>query len=105
MVFGPFGQAFGPAFGRAFGAALWLAFGLVTAPVFGLGYGCGAPLGQAHTGRKRRYCSDACRRAADDARWWSRPAPAKPQHCRYCGRPITQQATGPRKTCAGCRTP
>jgi hypothetical protein len=63
---------------------------------------CGALLFREHRGRPRRYCSDACRRAADAARKATR-APVKPDTCTCCGTPITQNHTGrPRQYCLPC---
>jgi hypothetical protein len=51
---------------------------------------CGQPISQPAKDRKRRYCSDACRRAADsrDRRV------ARPAHCQICGASIVQAPTG-----------
>lgn len=49
--------------------------------------GCGKPLTQPKTGRKRRFCSDTCRRA-----WWS----AHPESLRR------KDTAYYRSTCANC---
>ena len=67
---------------------------------------CGAPIAQLAKGRRRCYCSEACRRAADVARKAERPATPKSSQCAICGGPIVQATTGrPRITCATCPAP
>ena len=60
-------------------------------------------LDQPERGRRRLYCHDNCRRAADIARKASRPRVEKPSRCAICGTLVEQPATGrPRKYCDGC---
>lgn len=65
--------------------------------------GCGKPLVQPKTGRRRRFCSDSCRRA-----WWS----AHPElvnrkesafysgTCANCGKPFIAYGNRNRKYCS-----
>jgi hypothetical protein len=67
---------------------------------------CGRPFVQSARGRPQRFCSDPCRRAADQANRArrTRHLTPKPVTCRSCGGPIQQPATGrPRKLCNKCR--
>lgn len=65
---------------------------------------CGQPIELAARGRRRKYCSEGCRRAADNMCKAMRLKRPKPTNCRHCSIPITQKATGrPREYCAACR--
>lgn len=65
---------------------------------------CGQSIVQPAKGRKRRYCSEGCRRAADNERKAAKYTTVKPSNCDLCHRPIIQPKTGrPRTTCAACR--
>lgn len=67
---------------------------------------CGKALEQPPTGRKRKFCSDDCRRE-----WWKRH-PEKierkqesfyPQTCRYCGKEFLAYGNKGRRYCSrGC---
>lgn len=51
--------------------------------------------------RRRKYCSDGCRRAADRAR--KQLPPPQPTWCFVCGAAVAQPIKGRRrKYCAGC---
>ena len=65
---------------------------------------CGKPIVQPHTGRRKRFCDEACRRA-----WWKNH-PDSVQHgdtavyhltCAYCGKPFDSYGNSHRRYC--CR--
>jgi len=62
---------------------------------------CGSPLTLSHTGRRRRFCSDACRLA-----WWHKHPEqlshkAKYEyHCPVCSRPFSAYGNANRKYCS-----
>lgn len=65
--------------------------------------GCGRPLEQPRTGRRRRFCSDQCRR-----HWWA-AHPEQSTHsaeatyhgtCAYCGQPFQSYRNQTRKYCS-----
>ena len=65
--------------------------------------GCGRPLEQPRTGRRRRFCSDQCRR-----HWWA-AHPEQSAHsaeatyhgtCAYCGQPFQSYRNQTRKYCS-----
>lgn len=64
---------------------------------------CGRELLQPHTGRRKKFCSDACRRA-----WWkihpeaSRQSEEALYHmtCAYCGTPFVSYGNRHRKYCS-----
>lgn len=64
---------------------------------------CGRPLEQPHTGRRRRFCSDQCRR-----HWWA-AHPEQSEHsaeatyhgtCAYCGQTFQSYGNQTRKYCS-----
>jgi ribosomal protein S27E len=63
---------------------------------------CGQHLTQPRTGRKRKYCSDACRRA-----WWAQhpealhrgEAALYPVTCAHCGQTFTAYGNRSRRFC------
>src|SRR6266496_4593423 len=64
-------------------------------------HACGAPIAQPKTGRRRKYCSDECRREADKA---NRKRAPRQLFCGICGYAIIRSAqTGRRpKYCGFC---
>jgi len=67
---------------------------------------CGKPLTQPHTGRRRKFCSDACRRA-----WWlahsdaiqKRESALYPTTCACCGKMFSAYGNRNRRFCGhGC---
>jgi endogenous inhibitor of DNA gyrase (YacG/DUF329 family) len=68
---------------------------------------CDGPVVESYTGRRRLYCSDACRRAAYRERKRARLAElaAHPHRCWHCDAPVEEPHTGRwRKYCSdACR--
>lgn len=59
---------------------------------------CGAAIEQPATGRRRKFCSERCRRRAQ-----ARTPVSKPVTCERCSATIEQPPTGrPRVRCAKC---
>lgn len=64
---------------------------------------CGRELEQPHTGRRRKFCSDKCRRD-----WWAAHPEARTQNetayyhltCVYCGKPFIAYGNKNRKYCS-----
>jgi endogenous inhibitor of DNA gyrase (YacG/DUF329 family) len=64
---------------------------------------CGKEIVQPMTGRKRKFCSDECRR-----RWWSahqddlkkKPTAFYEKECAYCHKPFTAYGNKNRKYCS-----
>lgn len=64
---------------------------------------CGKPVKQPATGRRRKFCSDKCRR-----QWWSAHPDALQKKdaalyelvCIYCGKPFTAYGNKSRKYCS-----
>lgn len=59
---------------------------------------CGKPIRRKGLGRKRKFCSDHCRRA-----WWAAHAEKALKHkktCAYCGRQFTAPGRKSRKYCS-----
>ncbi len=67
---------------------------------------CNRPIAQRDRGRRRTFCSDACRRLADSQRKAARAAAKKPRTCDECGGTLIHPAIGrARKVCSVCRPP
>src|SRR5689334_17119431 len=62
---------------------------------------CGRAFTQITKGRRRKYCTPTCRRAADRERQEGRGRVQKAKTCARCGKKIEQGTTGrPRRFCS-----